>query len=122
MQGHTSQMQPSPERPDCPVERTLRALSGKWRLFVLFRLADGPMRFNALQRSLAPVTQRVLTETLRRLEHDGLVWRTSAGTVPPRVDYGLTERGAALAPVWRAMAEWGAEADTAPETETETAG
>lgn len=99
-----------PSRPDprdCPVERTLRTLSGKWRLYVLFRLAEGPMRFNALQRSLAPVTPRVLTATLRGLETEGLIWRQSAGSVPPHVEYGLTERGAALAPVWRAMAVWG---------------
>lgn len=97
---------------DCPVERTLRILTGKWRLFVLFRLEGGPMRFNALQRSLPPVTQRVLTATLRGLEEDGLIWRRSAGSVPPSVDYGLTERGAALAPVWRAMGEWGAGAES----------
>lgn len=97
---------PLPE--DCPVERTLRMLSGKWRLFVLFRLEGGPMRFNALRRSLRPITQRVLTATLRGLEDDGLVWRKSAGTVPPRVEYGLTAHGAALAPVWRAMGDWGA--------------
>ncbi|MGR3433842.1 MAG: winged helix-turn-helix transcriptional regulator [Shimia sp.] len=91
----------------CPVETTLRTLSGKWTLFVLFTLAEGPMRFNALQRRLGAITQRVLTATLRRLEEDGLVWRRSAGTVPPRVEYGLTEKGEALAPVWGAMAHRG---------------
>jgi DNA-binding HxlR family transcriptional regulator len=90
----------------CPVERTLRLLSGKWRLFVLFRLSDAPMRFNALQRSLPPITQRVLTATLRGLEEDGLVWRRSDKAVPPSVEYGLTERGVALMPVWDAMATW----------------
>lgn len=92
---------------DCPVERTLRLLSGRWRLLVLFRLGAGPMRWGALRRSLAPVTARVLTATLRDLEQDGLVWRRSAGTVPPAVDYGLTARGAALTPVFVAMAAWG---------------
>lgn len=93
--------------PDCPVERTLALLSGKWRLMVLFRLEGTPMRFNALQRSLPPITQRVLTSTLRGLEADGLIWRHVHATVPPHVDYGLTGKGRALAPVFHAMAEWG---------------
>ncbi len=92
--------------PDCPVERTLDLLTGRWRLYVLFRLQQGDMRFNALQRSLAPVTPRVLTATLRDLEAAGLVWRQVGATVPPHVTYGLTDRGRALAPVWDAMAAW----------------
>jgi DNA-binding HxlR family transcriptional regulator len=99
--------QPSAPSPiDCPVEAALRLLSGKWRLLVLFRLADGPQRFNALQRALAPVTQKVLTATLRGLEDDGLVWRRSEQSVPPHVTYGLTAKGAALAPVFDALASW----------------
>jgi DNA-binding HxlR family transcriptional regulator len=94
------------DRRHCPVERTLSLLSGKWRLMVLFRLGQGRMRFNALARSLAPVSQRVLTSTLRGLEHDGLIWREVHDTVPPHVEYGLTARGADLAPVFEAMAEW----------------
>lgn len=90
----------------CPVEDALRLLSGKWRLLVIFRLLDDPLRFNALQRSLAPVTQKVLTATLRGLEADGLVWRQVEGTVPPHVTYGLTERALALAPVFDALADW----------------
>lgn len=90
----------------CPVEDALRLLSGKWRLLVLFRLLDAPMRFNALQRSLAPVTQKVLTAALRGLQADGLVWRQVEATVPPHVTYGLTERALALAPVFDALASW----------------
>ena len=99
--------------PDCPVERTVKLLSGKWRLMVLFRLEGGPMRFNALQRSLAPITQRVLTATLRGLEADGLIWREVRETVPPHVDYGLTNRGRALAPVFQALGQWGVMHDPA---------
>ncbi|MGR3492441.1 MAG: winged helix-turn-helix transcriptional regulator [Shimia sp.] len=105
---------PMPETPPaypsggtCPVEATLRMMSGKWSLMVLFHLRGEPVRFNALQRRLAPITQRVLAATLKRLEADGLIWRRSEGTVPPHVTYGLTERGTALAPVWEAMAIWG---------------
>jgi DNA-binding HxlR family transcriptional regulator len=92
--------------PACPVEDALRLLTGKWRLLALFRLLDGPQRFNALQRSLAPVTQKVLTATLRGLEADGLVWRRVEVTVPPHVTYGLTDRARALAPVFDALASW----------------
>lgn len=91
---------------NCPVEDALRILTGKWRLMVLFRLGEGPQRFNALQRALTPVTQKVLTATLRGLEADGLVWRRSANTIPPEVTYGLTDRGADLAPVFDALGRW----------------
>ena len=90
----------------CPVEAALALLTGKWRLIAIFRLGQGPMRFNALQRALAPVTQKVLTAALRGLEADGLVWRRVEAVVPPNVTYGLTERGAALAPVFDALALW----------------
>ena len=92
--------------PDCPVSAALQMLTGKWRLLILFRLLEGPQRFNALQRALTPVTQKVLTAALRSLEEDGLVWRKSAMTVPPEVSYGLTPRGGALAPVFRALGDW----------------
>lgn len=101
-------MPPPYDRETCPVERTLTLLGGKWRLMILFRLGQGPMRFNALVRSLAPVSQRVLAETLRGLEADGLIWRRAHATVPPHVEYGLTDRGTALGPVFAAMAAWGA--------------
>jgi DNA-binding HxlR family transcriptional regulator len=94
--------------PDCPVSHALNLLSGKWRALALFRLMEGEMRFNALARALAPVSPRVLAVTLRELEAEGLVWRCARQTVPPHVDYGLTPRGAALAPVFRALGDWAA--------------
>lgn len=92
--------------PGCPVEEALDLLAGKWRPLVIFRLLDGPQRFNALQRSLPPITQKVLTATLRGLEADGLVWRRGEATVPPHVTYGVTDRARALAPVFDALAAW----------------
>ena len=97
---------PSQDLQGCPVEEALSLLTGKWRLLAIFHLGRGPMRFNALQRALSPVTQKVLTTTLRRLEADGLIWRRVEATVPPHVTYGLTGRGAALAPVFDALAVW----------------
>lgn len=97
---------PKEVSPGCPAEDALRLLSGKWRLFVIFRLLEGPLRFNALQRSLAPITQKVLTACLRGLEADGLVWRRIEEEVPPHVTYGLTERALDLAPVFDALVAW----------------
>jgi DNA-binding HxlR family transcriptional regulator len=90
----------------CPVDEAVQLLSGRWRLMVLFRLEDGPMRFNALQRSLHPITQKMLAATLRNLEADGLVWRKSEATVPPNVSYGLTKAAEGLSPVFEALARW----------------
>ncbi len=100
---------PAPEA--CPVEEGIAMLAGRWRLMVLFRLSDGPERFAALRRALPPVagrpvTHKVLTQTLRALEADGLVWREVAATVPPQVTYGLTGAGSRLAPVFAAVAAW----------------
>ncbi len=92
---------------NCPVEQTLRLLSGKWKLLVLFHLGNGPVRWGALRRSLAPITPRVLTATLKALEADGLIWRRVEAIIPPSVSYGLTERGEALGPVFEAMFRWG---------------
>ena len=68
----------------------------KWSIQVLFELRNGPVRFNELRRILAPVTQRMLSSSLRTLERDGLITRTVYPTVPPQVDYTLTEPGRAL--------------------------
>lgn len=84
----------------------MRLLSGKSRLLVLFTLLKGPKRFGELQKSLAPVTQKVLTAALRGLEADGLVWRRVEAVVPAHVTYGLTDRASALAPVFDALARW----------------
>ena len=100
-----SDVQNHPE--NCPVEQTLRLLSGKWKLLVLFHLGNGPVRWGALRRSLAPITPRVLTATLKALEADGLIWRKVEAVVPPSVSYGLTDRGEALGPVFEAMFHWG---------------
>jgi DNA-binding HxlR family transcriptional regulator len=108
MSLHHSPVFPDGEPADCPVERTLRLLDGRWRLMVLFRLGGrGPTRWGALRRSLSPITPRVLTATLRQLEADGLIWRETEATIPPIVTYGLTDKGAALSPVFEAMAAWG---------------
>ena len=93
----------------CPVEAALEVIGGKWKGLVLYHLTDGTKRFNALKRLCGDVTQRMLTKQLRELEADRLVTRTVHPVVPPHVDYALTAKGRALAPVLVALREWGME-------------
>lgn len=97
-----------PKLDECAVAATLEVLSGKWTPLILFHLKDQPRRFNAMRRLVPDVTQRMLTLQLRALERDGIVARRVFDGVPPAVEYRLTPRGLALAPVLQAMEEWGA--------------
>jgi DNA-binding HxlR family transcriptional regulator len=90
----------------CPSRQVLDALSDKWVTLVLTALADGPQRYSELARTIAGVSQKMLTQTLRALERDGLVTRTITASVPVRVDYELTPLGLSLLPVVRAIKDW----------------
>ncbi|MEE3625398.1 helix-turn-helix domain-containing protein [Nitrospirillum sp. BR 11752] len=93
---------PTPSKgDDCRTVREILDLVGdKWSLYIIATLKDGPVRFNELRRRIDGISQRMLTITLRGLERDGLVKRTLFPTIPPRVDYELTEVGRTLlAPV-----------------------
>jgi len=92
----------------CPVEGALEQIAGKWKGLVIHHLLGGVLRFNELGRRVGPVTQRSLTKTLRELEADGIVRREVFPVSPPRVEYGLTEKGLALRPVVEALGAWGA--------------
>ena len=84
----------------------LGRIGDKWTIMVVGVLSRGPMRFNALQRAIPGVSHRMLTMTLRGLERDGLVKRTSFPTIPPRVEYELTDLGRELLQPVTALAEW----------------
>lgn len=91
----------------CGLIRDVLALIGeKWSVIVLDLLRDGPLRFNELRRAAAPVTQRMLSASLRGLERHGLTTRTVYPTVPPKVEYELTEAGRALNSVVYGVAGW----------------
>jgi DNA-binding HxlR family transcriptional regulator len=96
--------------PHSPVCRTisglLQRIGDKWTVLVVQTLADGPRRFNELRREIPSVSQRMLTLTLRNLERDGLVSRTVTPTIPPRVDYELTELGKSLQKPICGLANW----------------
>ena len=92
---------------DCRgVASILARVGDKWSVFVIMMLHDGPKRFNELKRMIGGISQRMLTLTLRGLERDGLVTRTVFPTIPPRVDYELTELGRGLADPVQALGKW----------------
>ncbi|MER5942487.1 helix-turn-helix domain-containing protein [Streptomyces sp. NPDC001928] len=87
----------------------LDRVGDKWSVLVIVELANGPRRFRQLQRAIDGISQRMLTLTVRRLERDGLVLRTVYPTVPAQVDYRLTETGAGLTHLVKALADWSLE-------------
>lgn len=91
----------------CPVELTLSAIGGKWKLLILWKLMDGTLRYSELRRALGAITHKMLAQQLRELEADGLIVRTVYPVIPPRVEYTLAEAGDRLRPVIAAMSEWG---------------
>lgn len=97
----------SGEREECPVDATLSVVGGRWKGTILWRLESGPMRTSELRRSIPGISERMLIRHLQELVADGVLDRTDAGTVPPRVTYALSEYGRTLAPVVWAMCEWG---------------
>jgi DNA-binding HxlR family transcriptional regulator len=84
-------------------------VSDKWSVLVVVTLEDGPKRFSGLRRSIASISQRMLTLTLRGLERDGLITRTVFPTIPPRVDYELTALGRSLLQPVGALGSWARE-------------
>jgi DNA-binding HxlR family transcriptional regulator len=78
---------------DCPSRNVLDVLASKWTTLIVPTLKDGPRRFGELRRHLDGITQKSLTQSLRSLERDGLVTRTQYATIPPRVEYALTDLG-----------------------------
>jgi DNA-binding HxlR family transcriptional regulator len=98
---------PHHDHEDCRgVASILSMVGDKWSVFVIMMLHDGPKRFNELKRMIGGISQRMLTLTLRGLERDGLVTRTVFPTIPPRVDYELTDLGRGLAKPVMALGEW----------------
>lgn len=88
------------------VSRLLARIGDKWSVLIVMQLADGPRRFNEMKRMIDGISQRMLTLTLRGLERDGLVSRTVYPTIPPRVDYELTELGHSLREPVMALGQW----------------
>ena len=92
----------------CPVLKTADIISGKWTLLILRDLSNGINRFSALERSLAGISPKTLSERLKSLERAGVITRKSYAEVPPRVEYSLTEMGIDLIPLIDHMRDYGA--------------
>ncbi|NUV62182.1 helix-turn-helix domain-containing protein [Streptomyces sp. CAI-85] len=90
----------------CPTNQLLDRISDKWVSLVVSALAAGPMRYSDLARKIAGVSPKMLTQTLRGLERDGILTRTVTPSVPVRVDYALTELGGNLALLLTAVKDW----------------
>jgi DNA-binding HxlR family transcriptional regulator len=92
--------------PDCPTRLVLDRIGDKWTALVVLILQDGPLRFTQLRTKIGGVTPKVLTQTLRAMERDGLLTRTVFPEVPPRVEYELTPLGRSLQAPIQAVREW----------------
>lgn len=95
------------ELPKCPVETALIFLGHKWKALIIRDLLTGAKRFSELEKSVAGITRKVLSYSLKELEEEGLVSRKDYKTTPPRVEYSLTDVGYSLLPVLNSMASWG---------------
>lgn len=95
------------ELPACPVATTVQLNGSKWKLLILRNLLIRPWRFNELQKDLAGISQKVLTESLRTMEEDGIITRTVFAEVPPKVEYALSELGESMRPIIKVMEQWG---------------
>lgn len=91
---------------DCAIRGVLDRIGDKWSYLLILHLSDGPLRFGQLRRVVDDISQRMLTETLRSLQRDGLVDRTVFPTTPPSVEYRLTDRGRSLLGPMRGLVDW----------------
>lgn len=95
------------ELPPCAVATTVQLIGSKWKLLIIRNLLVRPWRFNELRKDLAGISQKVLTDSLRSMEQDGIVIRRVYPEVPPRVEYSLSELGESMRPIIQAMEQWG---------------
>lgn len=93
----------------CALKLCMDLIGGKWKPLTLFHLIKGKKRSHELQKSICGISSKVFTQTVRELERDGLIERTVYATVPPKVEYELTETGSSLIPILKMMHQWGSE-------------
>ncbi len=95
------------ELPECPVATTVQLIGSKWKLLIMRNLLARPWRFNELKKNLEGISQKVLTDSLRSMEDDGIIVRKVYPEVPPHVEYSLSELGESMRPILMAMQDWG---------------
>jgi DNA-binding HxlR family transcriptional regulator len=95
------------ELPVVPAERALKVIGGRWKVFILYFLFEGPKRLSELKRLVPAASQKVLVQQLRELEEHGIVHRKVFAEVPPRVEYSMTKLGVSLQPIISSLCDWG---------------
>lgn len=95
-----------PYAKNCPTRQLLDRIGDRWTVLVIGSIERGPLRYSEISRAIEGISQKMLTQTLRALERDGLITRTVFPSIPPRVEYGLTELGESLSEVVRGLEEW----------------
>jgi DNA-binding HxlR family transcriptional regulator len=104
--NHHEQARPNPVE-GCPLTAALAALGGKWKLIIVYFLAESPKHFAALRNAMPGISQKVLTQQLRELMSDGIVNRDPKGAAPAPVEYSLTEYGRSVLPLVENVRVWG---------------
>ncbi|MBD3885284.1 helix-turn-helix transcriptional regulator [Phormidium tenue FACHB-886] len=93
----------------CPIDAAVQAISGKWKIIILWKLQEKPMRFGELKRAVSEITEKMLIQQLRELEQHEIIYRQDFQEMPLRVEYSLTPQGRKLTPVFDALWQWGEE-------------
>ena len=104
--NHHEHARPNPVQ-GCPLTAALAAIGGKWKLIIVYFLAESPKHFAALRKAMPGISQKVLTQQLRELISDGIVNREAKGAVPAPVEYSLTEYGRSVLPLVADVRVWG---------------
>lgn len=94
---------------NCNLDKTLKIIGGKWKLVILWYVAQSTLRFSDLEKKIDGITQKMLAQSLRELEKDGLVSRKVYPVVPPKVEYSITQRGVSLGKVLKELDRWGSQ-------------
>lgn len=99
----------SPDECKCPITYTLSVIGGKWKWLILYKLfQNGVQRYGELKQSMPSITHKTLSQQLKELEAEELVYRNQYYQVPPKVEYSLTQKGKTLIPILQRMSDWGA--------------
>lgn len=104
--NYTGRPRPNPVD-GCPLTAALAVVGGKWKLIIVYWLAESPKHFAALREVMPGISQKVLTQQLRELESEGIVLRQPKGAIPAPVEYSLTDYGRSLLPLVEAVRRWG---------------
>ena len=107
LSGNSTQPRRNNPVTGCPLTAALAAIGGKWKLIIIYWLAESPKHFAALKREMSSISQKVLTQQLRELESDGIIERKPTGPIPAPVEYSLSEYGRSVLPLVESARVWG---------------